>query len=231
LLWRMAFERPVDLCREIGERIFRTHGLMYGESHQYDWVIGKYLSSLADVIRDLCPDPRKVDVLLELLSFEGALAAVTWSPTTDWISPTADWQVSGETWLQERPKLQPKGVHRVKFRHNITGLTQSWPDEPGAELLEAVTPHPHAVLFFNDGQPRYLPIDLVLTDRLLQRFNGYFTVAEVIEHLGLRWQDMTPVWQILSILAANGLICPGPVDAQAEHHALRNTAVLAGIVE
>ncbi len=72
-----------------------------------------------------------------------------------------------------------------------------------------MTKHPNAVLFFNDGRPQYFAIDVVVTDRLLQRFNGYFSVDEVLDNLGLRWNDMSPVWDVLSLLAASGVIAPG----------------------
>ncbi|MGZ8937482.1 MAG: B12-binding domain-containing radical SAM protein, partial [Halobacteriota archaeon] len=80
VLWRRWFKRPVDLCRVVGESVFRNYGLMFSESHQYDqsvWILGGYLESLADMIRTVCPDPQKAEILVELLQFEGALAAMT----------------------------------------------------------------------------------------------------------------------------------------------------------
>ena len=60
-----------------------------------------------------------------------------------------------------------------------------------------------------------MPIDLILTDALLRRLNGYFSVAEVMANLALGQAEMSPVRAILSLLAGNGLLRPGPVDAGA----------------
>lgn len=70
-LWRRRFKRPVDLCRAVGEAVFHNHGLMYGESHQYDWVMGSYLGSLADMIRTLCTDPMRPTSWSSYLSSRG----------------------------------------------------------------------------------------------------------------------------------------------------------------
>src|SRR5262249_46832436 len=99
LLWRGWFKRPVDLCRAVGEVVFHNHGVMYVESHQYDWVLGDYLESLADMIRTPCPDVQKAEILVELLKFEGALASVTWAPGKNRVSAATNWKVTETEWL------------------------------------------------------------------------------------------------------------------------------------
>jgi radical SAM superfamily enzyme YgiQ (UPF0313 family) len=215
VLWRRWFKRPVDLCRAVGETIFCNHGLMYGESHQYDWVMGSYLKSLAGLIRTLCPEPDKADVVVELLKFEGALAAVTWASGKDRLCASKNWEVADTEWMTERPEFRRESVHRVKFRYRIHEFVLAWDNNPDPGLLESVTEHPNAVLFFNDGRPQYFAIDLAITDRLLQRFNGYFSVKEVLDNLALHLPSLSPVWEMLSLLAASGLISPGPPENSA----------------
>lgn len=212
ILWRRWFPRPVDLCRAVGEIIFQNHGLMYGESHQYDWVLGSYVHSLGDMIRNLCPDPKKAEILVELLAFEGALAAMTWAPGRERVSPAKNWEVDGADWLAERPNFQRENVQRVGFRYRIHDLVLAWDQDPGPDLLDTVTEHDSAVLFYNDGCPRYFAIDLAVTDKILQRFNGYFSVNEVLDNLNLHWGNMSPIWRILSLLATTGLITPGHAE-------------------
>lgn len=208
ILWQRWYKRPVDLCRAVGELVFKNHGLMYGESHQYDWVMGAYLESLADLIRVLCPDAQKAEILVELLKFEGALASARWGPGKDQLVPAANWNVAGAEWLTERPEFRRGQVNRIGFNYRIHQLVLSWDAHPDLDL-DAVTKHPNAVLFFNDGQPQYFAIDLAFTDRLLQRFNGYFSVDECLDNLGLRWDDMSPLWNVLSMLAVSGVLAPG----------------------
>jgi hypothetical protein len=214
LLWRGWFERPVDLCRAVGEWVFQNRGLMYGDSHQHDWVLGSYLRALPDMIRALCPDPQKAEILVELLDFECTYAAVKWA-RGERIAPAKDWNVTGAEWLQERPKFNAYNVQRATFRYSIFQLVMSWDENPSLDLLDKVVEQPHVVLFYNDGTPQYFAIDETVTDQLLQRFNGYFTVSEVLNNLELDWDDLSPVWQMLSLLAKNGVITPGRQAAKA----------------
>ena len=208
LLWRGWFKRPVDLCRAVGEWVFQNRGLMYGDSHQHDWVLGSYLRALPAMVRELCPDPQKAEILVELLDFECNYAAAKWSRGIR-TAPAKDWEVTGENWLQERPKFNGDTVQRATFRYAIYQLVMSWDESPDVGLLDKVVEQPHVVLFFNDGTPQYFAIDETVTDQLLQRFNGYFTVSEVLHNLDLQWDDMSPIWKMLSLLSKNGVITPG----------------------
>jgi hypothetical protein len=227
ILWRRWYERPVDLCRSVGDLVFRRHGLVYSDCQQVlsesvvreirdDWVSG-FLDSLGELIRSLCPDRRQADILLELLQFEGALSAVKWAPNTDRMTPAENWRVDGDQWLAQRPKFRREKTHRIAFRYLINELVLAWDRSPDPDLLDVVSERNNAVIFFNDGKPQYFVVDVGVTDQLLQRFNGYFSVQEAIENLGLRLNDMSPVWSMLSLLAESALIVPG---YEAPHTAL-----------
>lgn len=232
ILWQRWYKRPVDLCQAVGEAMFKNHGLMYGESHQYDWVMGAYLDSLADLIRTLCPDARKAEILVELLNFEGALAAVMWGSGRDRLAPVANWSVTGAEWLTECPEFRCGQVNRIICRYGIYQLIYSWDVNPDPELLDTVTEHPNAVLFFNDGRPQHFTIDLAVTDKLLQRFNGYFSVEECLNNLGLRGEDMSPLWNMLSLLADSGILGPGYQETHCSQMAKHsNTATVPARVE
>jgi radical SAM superfamily enzyme YgiQ (UPF0313 family) len=230
ILWRRWFKRPVDLCRAVGEFFFRNYGVMYGESHQYEWVLGNFLEALEDMIRRLCPDPEKAEVLVELLKFEGALAAVTWQPGKNQVFPDKDWQVAGDEWLYACPETRGEGVHRIAFRYRIYQLVLDWDQHREPALLDSVTENPNAVLFYNDGRPQYLAIDLGITDRLMRRFNGYFSVREVLENLDLHLHDMSPVWKMLALLAETGLIRRGHPESYGELGASKMTRIVSNIV-
>lgn len=227
ILWQRWFKRPVDLCRAVGEAVFNNHGLMYGESHQYEWVLGNYLKSLEDTVRTLCPDPEKAEILVELLKFEGALAAVTWNPNLYKVSSSLSWEVHGDEWLRERPEVRRENFIRIPFRYGINDLVLAWDRDPIPSLLDSVTKHPNAVLFFNDGRPQYLTIDFGITDRMMQRFNGYFSVQEILENMNLQLDDMSPVWNLLSLLAELGLIYPGHIDPYNHPTPVAHTAETA----
>jgi hypothetical protein len=209
ILWRRWFGRPVDLCGVVGEIIFEKHGLMYGESHQYDWVMGSNLHLLAGLIRKLCPDPKAAEILVELMVFEGALSHVNWSPEIVRVAATEPWVVVGEDWLTQRPDFPRNSVQRVAFHYKIHELLLAWDQNPDPNLLDRVAQRDCAVLFYNDGRPQYFAIDAGVTNKILQRLNGYFTVREVLDNLDLHWEDMSPVWSVLSLLAAGGLITRG----------------------
>ena len=224
IMWRRCFKRPVDLCRMVGESLFERGGMMYGESHQYEWVLGNLLESLENIIRDLCPDSNTAEVLVELLKFEGALASVTWRPGKQRIAPEGHWRIQGEDWLWERPKAREEGVHRIAFRYPIYQLVFDWDRDHDPALVDSTTEHPNAVLFYNDGRPQYLPIDLGVTDRLLRRFNGYFSVKEVLDNIHLGFENMSPVWNMLALLAETGLIVCGGPDTYANRGVLQGAA-------
>jgi hypothetical protein len=209
LLWKGWFARPVDLCRALGALVFRNHDLMYGESHQYEGVMQTYLSSLPDIIRALCPDARKAAILVELARFEGILAALKWKRGGVVLAPARDWNVEGDGWLAESPVYRREGVAETEFRFAVGHLAMECSRRPDPALLDAVAERRHAVLFFNDGQPRHFMIDTGFTLPLLHRLNGYFSIGEAIANLGILLADMAPVWTVLSMLAEAGLIAPG----------------------
>lgn len=208
LLWKGWFARPVDLCRALGELVFSNHGLMYGESHQYEGVMQTYLSSLPDIIRALCPDGRKAAILVELARFEGILAALKWKRGGVVLSPVRDWHVEGDRWLAESPVYRREGVAEMEFRFAIGHLAMECDRRCDPAILDEVAERRHAVLFFSDGQPRHFMIDPGFTLPLLHRLNGYFSIGEAIANLGIPLPDMAPVWTILSMLAEAGLIAP-----------------------
>lgn len=209
------FDRPVDLCRAIGERIFASHGLMYGESHQYDTLVGDWLAVLPTVIRDLCPDSTKSEILVELMRFEAALAAVYWAGPGRDVVASQDWAPRDAGWRNECPVFAGEMIERVEFSHNVAELVLRLDFEPDLTLLDQVEKRNNVVLFYRSAGPKYLAIDVGLTDKLLKRFNGYFTVDECLKNVGIELADMTPVWNMLSIVAECGLISPGPVRQRA----------------
>jgi hypothetical protein len=164
ILWRRWFVRPVDLCRALGELIFADHGLMYGESHQYDWAMKTYLPHLPDIIRRLCPDSSKADVLIELMKFEGGMAGARWARRTTWLFPVVNWKVSGSGWLDERPIFRRECVERIEFRYLVTRLVMEWDREHDPAITDAAIERPRDVLFYHDGQPQHFEIDVGLTD-------------------------------------------------------------------
>jgi hypothetical protein len=168
------------------------------------------------MIRTLCPDP-KAEILVELLKFEGSLAAVPGTAGNNRVLPAKHWEVAGDEWLTERPEFRRESVSREMFRYRINQLVLAWDENPNPGLLDEVAEHPNVVLFFNDGQPQYFTIDITITDRLLKRFNGYFSVSEVLDNMNLRWRDLSPLWEVLSRLAESGLIVPGYLETYDLH--------------
>ncbi|RWF79418.1 MAG: B12-binding domain-containing radical SAM protein [Mesorhizobium sp.] len=217
LLSKGWFERPVDLCRALGALVFRNHDLMYGESHQYEGVMQTYLSSLPDTIRALCPDERKAEILVELASFEGILAALKWRRGGIVLSPVCGWHVEADQWLAQTPLYRREGVTEMEFRFAVGQLAMDYDRLSDPALLDSVAEWRHTVLFFNDSQPRHFMIDTGFTAPLLHRLNGYYTVAEALANLAVPLPDMAPVWTILSLLSEAGLIVPGHPGTRIGH--------------
>jgi radical SAM superfamily enzyme YgiQ (UPF0313 family) len=206
MLWRGWFGRPVELCRAVGDHVFAGHGLMYGESHQYTWSMARWLAILPDVIRRLCPDPRTAEILIDLMRFEGALAAVRWSrerPAA--VAPV--WVPEGPNWRAARPRFRAEAVERVGLRWPVGALAAAWDAEPDLALLGRLRPMPHAELVYPGGG--HIAIDLRLTDRLLRRLNGYFSIDEALGSMRVPHADLSPLWELLSTLAAVGVLEPG----------------------
>lgn len=214
ILWNGWFARPVDLCREIGKQVFGNHGLMYGESHQYAPSMEAWLDVLPGLIRELCPDAHKAEILVELMRFEGALAAARWSQRASRVMPVADWSPKGEEWRAAQPLFLSDRVQRVAVRWPVGALASSWDDPADVDLLDRMSPMPHLELVFRDDQPRHVAIDLGVTDRLLQRFNGHFSVGEALANIGVDLLDMRPLWDLMSLLARMGVIVPGPLEGR-----------------
>ncbi|TIQ27960.1 MAG: hypothetical protein E5X61_22050 [Mesorhizobium sp.] len=182
---------------------------MYGESHQYEGVMQTYLSSLPDTIRALCLDERKAEILVELASFEGILAALKWRRGGIVLSPVCGWHVEADQWLAQTPLYRREGVTEMEFRFAVGQLAMDCDRLSDPALLDSVAEWRHTVLFFNNSQPRHFMIDTGFTAPLLHRLNGYYTVAEALANLAVPLPDMAPVWTILSLLSEAGLIVPG----------------------
>ncbi|ABN78799.1 B12-binding domain-containing radical SAM protein [Cereibacter sphaeroides] len=212
-LWRGWFDSPVELCRAIGDRVYAGHGLMYGESHQYAPSMAAWLDLLPDLIRALCPDARAAEILVDLLRLEGALAAARWSgPAAGRVRPVPGWVSRDECWRHARPLFAADRVQRVPVRWPVAMLLAGWQGPADPSVLATLSPLPHVELVFRDEAPRHVAVDAGLTNRLLDRFNGHFTVAEALANLGVALPDMRPVWAILSMLAEAGVIVPGQKD-------------------
>jgi hypothetical protein len=221
ILWRAWFARPVELCRAIGEQVFIAHELMYGESHQYAWSMAGWLAALPDVIRTLCPDARAAEILIDLMRFEGALAAARWSKGWTPTPPLRPSVSEGANWRAARPRFRSEAVERVELRWPVGALAAAWDTEPDLAILDRLRPMPHAVLVCGDA--RHVAIDLGLTDRLLRRLNGYFSVEEALGTMHVVLADRSPLWELLSTLAAIGILEPGEGEgapAQAPELAL-----------
>ena len=224
LLWRRWYSRPVDLCRAMGKRVYDQHGVMYGESHQYDWVMRNYLDRLPEVIRELCPDEEAAEILVELMLFEGALAAAEWSRPAEHVAPAVDWAVEGEGWLDARPRFRGEAVQRLELEYAVGELALDWDAHHDPEALDRVRRWPHVALVYSDGQPQHRAIDLGFTDHLLRRLNGHFTVREALDSAGLWLSDMSPAWGVLEMLAEAGVIMPGPDEDRGRTRASPGTA-------
>jgi radical SAM superfamily enzyme YgiQ (UPF0313 family) len=210
ILWRGWFARPVELCRAVGERVFAHHGQMYGESHQYVWSMAGWLTALPDVIGALCPDARAAEILIDLMRLEGALAAVRWSRKQA-AMPAWSWVPDGVNWRAIRPRFRTETVDRVELRWPVGALAAAWDAEPKLTLLDELRPMPHAELVYGGGA--HVAIDLGLTDQLLRRLNGYFSIDEALGTMPVLLADLSPLWELLSTLAEVGVLAPGEGEA------------------
>lgn len=212
VLWRHWFDRPVDLCKAIGEHVFTEHQLMYGESHQYDWVLGEHVEALASAVTRVCPDPSTAEFLADLFQFEGALSEARWAPPSRALRPATYGKPRGADWMLARPRFARDKVRRIVFRYPVHQFVTQWLEKPEATSLEGFGKRACAVLFFTDGQAQHVAIDLGITDRILARANGLFSVREILNNLQLKLEDWTPVWNMLTMLASCGVLQPGDDD-------------------
>jgi len=212
VLWRHWYERPVDLCRAVGDYVFSEHQLMYGESHQYEWVLGEHVDALVEAVVRLCPDPAMAEVLTDLFRFEGAWSEARWGPATRRVQPARRWIVQGDAWLHARPHFTQGKVRRLVFRYPVHQFISQWQANPDTALLENFRPGPCANLFYNDGKAQHVAIDLGITDRILARATGHFSLREILANIGLDLPDAAPLWRMLNTLAACGVLQPGEED-------------------
>jgi hypothetical protein len=48
-----------------------------------------------------------------------------------------------------------------------------------------------------------------MLDSPTKRLNGYFSIGDALENIGLRLPEMAPLWNLLDRLAECGIIMPG----------------------
>ncbi len=216
-LWQLGFDRPVDLCRAVGDAVYRRLGLMYEESHLYGQILVGKEQTLVEVVRDLCPDGVYSDLLADLVVYEAALHRVSSHYLRDTtgqpyqLKPVEGWTPSGDEWLQKRPRFRRDLCEQFALGYRVDELVEACRGRDSLPPLDQTRKEPAVALVFNDGGTRYVMVDVPVTYRLLQRFNGFFTVEECLQNLDPDWgqiEDLSPLWEMLSHLASVGVIGP-----------------------
>ncbi len=215
-LWRWKFDRPVDLCREIGEAVYAELGLMYGDTVLGSVTIG-HEEAIAKLILDLCPDKERADIMFDLFNFEVALDRMT---DRDYVSdtlyirraePIKDWEPSCNEWLHEYPRFCGDLCKQIDLSYRVDQMVEAFHGQGRLLSLDVIARDLVVALVFNDGKPGYFIVDRNITHRLIKCFNGFFSVEECLDKVIPDWHqitDLSPVWKTLSCLASFGLIEP-----------------------
>jgi hypothetical protein len=219
LLWRHKFARPVDLCKHIGELVWKRFALMYGESHILDAVLADKQEMLGELLHELCTDEHLLPILRELFQFEAAASILCFPPQGIRISmvrPLLQSLPSDASWLRAVPSYYREAIREVNTKYDIAEIVEKWEvysQKPLGELHRNVAEKPATCLVYSTGTRKvnFVAIHSELVTDLLHRFNGYFTVAECLDNLTSQWrgQDLSPLWSRLAWLGRSGLLEPG----------------------
>ncbi|MEO1368773.1 MAG: hypothetical protein AAFX50_16480, partial [Acidobacteriota bacterium] len=186
------------------------------------------------VLEALCADPGAREPLLELFALERAAGRVAPRDVAgERFGGRAVLASSGELpadWLAAAPAYRRPEVEEVPVHYRLDrllALCQADPDpdsgaggdaEPAAEPLpsgagwrDLRSPAPLVALVYRKG-PRhssYRLVDRALTHALLERMNGFFTIAECLHNLlGPGWAagDLEPLRRTLASLVDAGFL-------------------------
>ncbi len=216
-LWRTSFDRPVDLCRAFGDAVYERLGIMYEESQLYGETLFGKEETVAAIVRDLCGDSAHADLIVDLFTLEAALHRMSNQYLRERfekpfrLKPFEGWNPSDSDWLKQRPRFRGEFCEQFILRYRVDELVDRVRDGDPLLPLDKVRKEPIVALVFNDGNPWFVMVDGSITYRLLQRFNGFFTVEECLDNMDPEWRtldDLSPLWRMLSHLASTGLIGP-----------------------
>ncbi|MDD2338244.1 MAG: radical SAM protein [Geobacteraceae bacterium] len=217
-LWRLNSERPVDLCKNIGKKVWDTFDLMYGESWQYSSVLAGMRESLKTIVGEVCRIPECTEVITELFRLESTLAEIATPEQGKTVSVARPVPMSffhGGDWAKETFRFQREKVEIVILKYRVDRLLAllKTGEFPAPEMWKLEEDTAVALVYLSEnGQPDYQIIDRDITLELLERFNGYFTVEESLDNLlGGIWRenDMSPLWKTFGNLTKSGLLVPG----------------------
>ncbi len=221
LLWTHAFERPVDLCIRLGTLVWERHGLMYGESHTYDAVLSDQQGIMGPLVEELCPHDWLRPLLCDVFRLEAKASLLSHPPThaAPWpvLRAPADAGLPRDaSWLDARPRFRQDAVQAVRLEYRIDRPLQMW-NQSGEMPEDAVwraaerTPRIALVHLSARGVSSYRMVDADLMYPLLQRFNGFFSVAACLDTFVQGWRTLplTPLWEQLAAFAESGLIDTG----------------------
>jgi radical SAM superfamily enzyme YgiQ (UPF0313 family) len=228
LLWPRSYERPVDLCRHLGNLIWERYGLMYGDSHTNDAVLAEGQELVGELLDELCPQEWLRPVLHDLFRLESAISRMViparHATPRPVLPPFSGVYPRDSSWLAARPRFRREGVDEVRLRYRVDKVLQLWDQTgeiPGEEVWRAVEVDPKVALVFlqGAGAGTFRIVDEAITYPLLARFSGYFSIAECLDNFAPGWRalELSPVREVLSALVQAGLVEPGmPVPLAAE---------------
>ncbi|MEM8995074.1 MAG: cobalamin-dependent protein [Acidobacteriota bacterium] len=235
LLWRLGrgrpgLGRPVDLCRRFGERVWERTGLMFGESHTHESVLAGEVGQSRPVLEDLCVEPAALEPLIELFALERAAGLVAPRDVAgERFGGRAVLAGGGELpsdWLAAAPVYRRAEVEEVPVEYRLDRLlalcrgaarldreseAEAEPLPSGDAWRALRSPSPLVALVYRKG-PRhssYRLVDRGLTHALLERMNGFFTIAECLHNLlGPGWAagDLEPLRRTLASLVDAGFL-------------------------
>ena len=211
-------ERPVKLCKDIGRKIWEKYDLMYGESWQYSRVLTGMQDEIESIVEELSPQPEVAEILRELFRMEAAISAITMPekentttasrPVRPVVWDTGDWTQEALYFMRDLATVVP-----LRHRVDLLLLMLQSGKTPAPDVWR-MNEEPVIALVYEsyDRKVQYLLIDTGITMELLERCNGYFTVAACLDTIaGSLWRqrDMSVLWETLKTLAEAGLIVPG----------------------
>jgi radical SAM superfamily enzyme YgiQ (UPF0313 family) len=216
-LWRLNSERPVDLCKHIGQKIWGKFDLMYGETWQYSSVLTGMQDAIEAIVGEICRVSGLASVITELFRLEAAMSKVARPEPGVMVSVVRPVPMSffNENWIKESLRFRRELIEVVTLKYRVDRLLDilKTGEFPATEMWRLEEDSVVALVYlFEDGQSNYQIIDRDITLELLERFNGYFTVEECLDNfVGRIWRekDMSPLWETFSNLAKSGLVVPG----------------------
>ncbi len=217
-LWQLNAERPVDLCKNIGQMIWEKFDLMYGETWQYSSVLIGMQDAIETIVGEICHVSELTPIITELFLLEAAMAKMSQPEpgvTVSVVRPVPMLFFNTDHWLNESLRFRWELVEIVTLNYRVDRLLDilKTGEFPAAKMWQLEEDMMVALVYLaENGQANYEIIDRDVTLELLERFNGYFTVEQCLDNfVGRIWRnrDMTPLWNTLSNLARAGLVVPG----------------------